>query len=305
MEDSGSVITPASGDSAATSDASDNSAATGSGAASQTTQAGAPAVDDPEFDLGGEKVKLSDYKRLREIEAKRKEMDRGANERFQQAAKMREEAAAARAEAQELVDGLSKDTKAALRKRGIDPVAFAEQTLAEALEEHSLTPEQKELREYKAREAQRKAEDDKRKETETQAQDAAQVEHYANDLSSQFIAALKPLNLPADDLPEAVARMAQRYEALMDADAPLDVQAIAEDVRDRLYAAPEHRFQSLSDEELLSQHPALVERVRKALLKQSQGTKPPAPRAPNAPQKAKKPLNRAEFEARVAQRIGA
>ncbi len=293
---------------AASSDAASTPAADQSVAAPDTTQAATPAQsDDLEYEIAGEKVKLSDYKRLKEIEAKRKELDRGAHDRFQKSAQKDKEADAKLAEAKALVANLTKDTKAQLRAAGIDPVQFAEQTLAEALEEHDLTPEQKELREYKLREAQRKEADDEAEAQKVTTQAQAHVEHYTNEFSHAFIGALKPLNLPEDDLPEAVLRMAQRVEALMEAGAPIDLSLIAEDVSDRLIAAPAHRFQSLSDEELLRRYPAEAERFRKALVAKHQATKPsPVIAKPNTPaSKPKAGLSRAEFEARVAKRIGA
>jgi hypothetical protein len=305
MPEGGSVIAPASNEASGSSDTTQ--ADTLSGSAPDETQAAVsePATnDDPEFELDeGLKLKKSE---LRDLVKRRKEMDRGANERFQEAAKLRKEAEAERAQAQALVSGLSKDTKAALRAAGIDPIKFAEQALAEALEEHQLTPEQKRLRELEAREKAREEEEAQRKADADAQQEAQAVDYFTDQLSGAFLGALQSLKLPDDDLPEAVARMSQRFEALMDAGEPIDVMAIAEDVRDRMFAAPKHRFQSLSDEELLRQYPEEAERFRKALLKQTQTTKQPATTAARDPMpKPKKGLTRAELEARIAQRLGA
>jgi hypothetical protein len=272
----------------------------------QPKQEAAP--DDPEVEVFGEKVKQSEYKRLRDLEAKRKEYDRAASLKFEEAAKLRKEAEAEKAQVKALVDGLSKDAKRALREAGVDPVKFAEQVLAEALEEHSLTPEQKELRELKAEKERREAEEAERKAKDAEAQEAAVVDQYVDDISTQFLTALKPMNLPAEDLPEIVARMAHRFEALIDSGAPIDLAAIAEDAMERHYAAPEHRFSSLSDEELLSRYPSIAERFRRALVAQTQ-KKPQTPSNPKPAQARaaapKRGLTMAELRARIDQRLGA
>lgn len=289
----------------------ESTAAADTGAASDSTQAdkvSAQANDDPEYDLGGEKLKRSEYKRLRDLEAKRKEYDRAASLKFEESAKLKKEAAAEKAQVQALVAELSKDTKAKLRAAGIDPVKFAEETLAEALAEGDLTDEQRELRDLKAEKAKREAdaEEDKKRETETHEQ--AAVSQITDNIANDFLSVIKPRNLPADDVPEIVGRMAYRVEALMDAGVPIDLEAVAEEVTDRFYAAPKQRFAGLTDDQLLERYPEEAERFRRALLaKSTPQIKPPSKPSPGRVQSAapKRGLSFAEMQERIDKRIGA
>lgn len=306
--DGGSVSAPAASPAPASASATQQPAATDSGAAPDSTQAATPAQsDDPEFDLGGEKLKRSEYKRLRELEAKRKEYDRAASLRFEEASKKEKAAAAREAQAQALVGELSKDTKAKLRAAGIDPVKFAEETLAEALAEDSLTPEQIELRDLKAEKAKRAEEAEAENKRQLASQEDAHVASITDSIANDFLSALKPRNLPERDLQEIVGRMAYRVEALLDSGVPIDLEAIAEEVTDRFYAAPEDRLSSLTDDQLLERHPALVERVRKALLAKSQQSPKQPSKTPATTGKAaasKRGITMAELQERIDKRLG-
>lgn len=288
-----------------------NAAAADTGAASDSTQADkgpAQANDDPEYDLGGEKLKRSEYKRLRDLEAKRKEYDRAASLKFEESAKLKKEAAAEKAQVQALVAELSKDTKAKLRAAGIDPVKFAEETLAEALAEGDLTEEQRELRDLKSEKAKREAESEEAKKLEAETHENAAVSQITDNIANDFLSVIKPRNLPANDVPEIVVRMAYRVEALMDAGVPIDLEAIAEEVTERFYAAPKQRFAGLTDDQLLERYPEEAERFRKALLAKAQPqVKPPSKPSPGRVQSAapKRGLSFAEMQERIDKRIGA
>lgn len=305
--DGGSVSAPAA--SPAPAAASATEPATGSGAAQDSTQAATPAQsDDPEFDIGGEKLKRSEYKRLRDLDAKRKEYDRAASLRFEEASKKEKAAAAREAQAQSLVAELSKDTKAKLRAAGIDPVKFAEETLAEALSEESLTPEQKRLRELEAKEAKRAEEAEAERQKQLANEDERNVSSITDNIANDFLNVLKPRNLPTDDLQELVGRMAYRVEALIDAGVPVDLEAIAEEVTDRFYAAPKQRFAGLTDDQLLERYPEEAERFRKALLAKAQHQQKPPSKAPASagkPAASKRGLSLAELQERIDKRIGA
>jgi hypothetical protein len=279
----------------------ENIAATGDGTATESTQAKpAEQSDDPEFDLGGEKLKRSEYKRLRELEAKRKEYDRAASLKFEESSKLHKEAKA-------LIDGLAKDAKAALKKAGIDPIQWAEQTLAEALEENGLSPEQKRLRELEAKEAERAREAEEAEARKATEQETAAVSQLTDNIANDFLGVLKPKNLPADDLPEIVGRMAYRVEALIDAGVPIDLEAVAEETLERFYAAPKQRFAGLTDEQLLERYPEEAERFRKALLakaqKQPTPSKPPATRP--KPAASRRGLTMAELREQIDRNVGA
>jgi hypothetical protein len=290
----------------------ETNAAAGEGAAPESTQANQAAQtnDDPEYDLGGEKLKRSEYKRLRDLEAKRKEYDRAASLKFEEAAKLRKEVEAKEAQSKAILGTLSKDTKRALREAGLTDaqiVEFAERTLAEALEENGLTPEQKRLRELEAREAERAREAEEAKKLQESEQETAAVSQLTDNIADSFLGVLKPKNLPADDLPEIVGRMAYRVEALIDAGVPIDLEAVADETLERFYGAPKQRFAGLTDEQLLERYPEEAERFRKALLAKANKQPPSRPQAirPSKPAASKRGLTMAELQERIDKRIGA
>lgn len=79
-----------------------------------------------------------------------------------------EDSAKAIKERDQLVAHFKSNTREAMRKLGIDPRKFSEETLYELLEDEKLTPEQRELRDAKAK---LKSIEDEKKSSETKAQE--------------------------------------------------------------------------------------------------------------------------------------
>jgi hypothetical protein len=265
----------------------------------------APAVvDDPETEIDtGVKLKRSE---LRDLYTRRKELDRGSFEKMQEAARIRKEAAADKAQAQEIVGALSKDTKAALRSAGIDPYAFAEQVLAEKLEEFQLSPAEKELRELKAEKARRDAEDAERAEQDQQTKAAAAVSQWEQRFDQAFTGAIQTVGLPKTA--RVVARMAEKVESYWGAGVQVPLEEIAAEIKQDLIAERRELLSSVKDEHLGDLYEdAELDRARKLILRKAQGsaqpTKPIAPRK----QQRKAPgrgLTQAEISARIDQRLG-
>lgn len=261
----------------------------------------APAVaDDPDVELGdGIKLKRSE---LRDLHTRRKELDRGANEKFQTAAKLKREA-------EELASEWAKDVKSAMRKAGKDPVAEAERIIREAMEEFALTPEQKEARDQKAENERLKAEKAEREKQEKETKHNQEVGQWETALGNAFVETFQTVGLPGD--PFLVAQMATQVEAFAEADIPITkelLRDIATDLRGKYTGSVQQVVQSASDDDFEQWlGDAGMERSRKRHLAKVQGaaTKPnPQPSQPKQA-KPKQGLTRAELDERISQRIGA
>jgi hypothetical protein len=262
-------------------------------------------ADDPEYEIDqGVKLKRSE---LRELHTKRKELDRGAYEKMQAAAKERKEAAALKADAQSILDSLGKDYKAALRKAGHDPIKIAEQILTEALAEHSLSPAEKEARALREENERYKAEQAQREEQEKQAKANAEVTRWEQALDRKFSSAIQATGLPKTA--RVVARMAEKAEAYWSSGVEASVEDIAAEVKSDLIAERREMIQSAKDDHERESFfdDSELEIARKAALRRAQGTpqKPQSAPKASAPSKPKNGLTRAELEARINKRIGA
>lgn len=268
----------------------------------------APQHDDPEIELeDGVKAKKSE---LRDVYKRRKELDRGAFEKFQEASKLRKDADAKHAEAKELVSLLSSDVVSALRKAGKDPVAVAEKILTDALNEHNMSPAERAARESQAELERLKAENAKRDKLEQDQQAAARVAEYETTFGNDFVEAFQTNGLPPD--PFLVGQMAFEVEALLEAGVPYSKTLLNEIA---VYLDGKHRgsltsrLQSAQDEQiaaLLGEHG--LEKTRQLLLRKAQAQpQKQQVQQSSAPRKVQndKGLTRAELEARISQRIGA
>lgn len=97
-----------------------------------------------------------------------------------------EEAKKARDEAQRLVGTLKKDTRAALREAGIDPLEWAEQVIAEHLQAEQMSPAEREAASLKAELAKYKQSEEERAKAEEAAK-AKQAEAEQLDRISDLI----------------------------------------------------------------------------------------------------------------------
>jgi len=125
---------------------------------------------------------------------------KSAGKRFQ-------EAAAAKKEAEQIVNFLKANPKEAMRKLGIDPRKFSEDTLMEIITQEQMSPEQRKaienenrLKEYEAREKQAQ-------EQSRQAQLAELERSHMESYDKMFVQALTESGLPKT--PYTVKRMAE------------------------------------------------------------------------------------------------
>jgi hypothetical protein len=274
------------------------------GEAPQSAGPSQPAVvDDPEIELDtGVKLKRSE---LRDLHTRRKELDRGSHERFQQAAKKEKESEARLSQANEIISGLSKDAKAALRAAGINPVQFAEQVLAEALAEHQLSPAEKEARALKEENERYKKADDDRAKQEQATKEQAAVSQWEQRFDQAFAGAIQTVGLPKTA--RVVSRMAEKVESYWGAGINVPLEEIAAEIKQDLIAERRELLQSMKDEQIGDLYDKdELEKARKLLLRQAQPQQPQTKVQASKPAaKSKHGLTRAELDARISKRLGA
>lgn len=263
------------------------------------------AADDPEYEIDqGVKLKRSE---LRDLHTKRKELDRGAYEKMQTAAKERKEAAAIKAEAQALVAEFGKDYRESIRRSGGDPIKVAEKILQDALSEYSLSPAEKEARTLKEENERYKAEEAARKKQDEENKAAAEVTRWEQTLDRKFSSAIQATGLPKTA--RVVARMAEKAEVYWSSGVEVSVEEIAAEVKSDLIAERRELIQSAKDDHERESFfdEAELEIARKAALRRAQGAqqKPQSAARVAAPSKPKNGLTRAELDARINKRMGA
>jgi hypothetical protein len=259
--------------------------------------------DDPEIDFGDFKVKRSEAAQALK---KRKELDRGAYEKFQQASQMRKEAEQRESQVRELLGALGKDAKSALKHAGLDPVKVAEQILSEALAEHQLTPDQREARQARAELDKLKAEKAEIEGEKQRTAYAAEVSKWEQHYETQAINAIKASHLPAT--PAVLARIAAKAEAYVDAGIEVSMEDVAHEVKSDLIAELRSVRTGIADDQIDEFYDKEeLERLRKRFIKQVSGQQQQQPKAETTYGRTQKgkPLTRAEFEERLRKRIGA
>lgn len=105
------------------------------------------------------------------------------------------------------------EIRAALREMGVDELSLANAVGSEKLAEMDLTPEQKEIRALKAKEAERLKQDEEAKGKETEAKRAAEVERHKETLSETFMQAMEIAKIPKSSARVAFSRLAMLYQA--------------------------------------------------------------------------------------------
>ncbi len=254
--------------------------------------------DDPELDFGDLKVKKSEAaKRLKQ----QKELERGARQKFEEAAKMRKEVDA-------FVGGLKKDTLNALKASGLsraEIVKLAETVLSEEIADAQLTPEEKEVREIKAERDRLKAE---REESEKQRQaqaEAQEVAQYEQQFDQAFAQAIKAQGLDHDE--DTVFRMASKVESYWGKGIQISIDEIAQEIAEEDDARWQKRIGSWDAATLAKRLGVRIEDVRKHLLSQTPSGQRPAPSQDDQPapkNRDRKPLTEQELKKLVKQRIG-
>jgi len=112
-----------------------------------------------------------------------------ANKRFQ-------EAAQTRAQAEEVLKLFKENPKLAFQKLGVDMKTFAEQVLNEQIADEMLTPDQRQLRDYKAKLDQIEAERAQQEAEKQSVEDERLQAHYLQEWDRTFTQALDGSGLP-------------------------------------------------------------------------------------------------------------
>ena len=251
----------------APSDGASTSTLTSGGSPAEQPKVAAPVPDDPEWELpGAGKKKRSEW--AKELE-RAKGLERAAHERNRESATIKRQA-------QELWDALGTNTREVLRHRGIDPIQFAQQLIAEQMEEATLSPEQRQARDtQRERDEYKKKLDEYTKQQEQQAR-AAEANKHAAQYETQFIEAIKSVGLFPD--PVTVIRMAELTKFYLSEGVEVSAAEVAQEIKRRDMKAHQAQLRpDISDSQLDEFVPReLQERIRQRYLKQAQAV-PHAP----------------------------
>lgn len=209
------------------------------------------AEDDAEVDIFGEKIKKSEYKRLREIEKNRRQFDAAAHKKFEDAAKLRKETEQKHAVIGQLEQRAKQGDKRAayqlLEVLGYNPDEIAEARLTESLERAKMSPEQVAWE-------QKKAEQDSREEVLREREDQ-QKQQYHQALTQQWVqqfdqvigTAMSKHRLPKT--PHTVTRMADELSKFVERGQPIDGDLAAEIVRDEQVATVQQILEAIESDE--------------------------------------------------------
>ncbi len=126
---------------------------------------------------------------------------KAANKRFQEGQTMRNQAL-------EFLTDMKDENKLfdVIKKLGYDPRALSEKFLVEQLQEEMLTPEQKELKQYRKEIQIARAKEEADKKAAQEASDKIEVQRYLDQYKVEFPLAIKKAEL--SDTPEVVDRIA-------------------------------------------------------------------------------------------------
>jgi hypothetical protein len=187
-------------------------------AAKTPTQPTQEAVDDdPEIDFDGEKYKKS---QLADLAKKRREYDRAASLRMQEAAKIQKAATAREAELTRALEQFKANPWALFEQAGINPDEVAEQRLAAQLKRQQMTPEAIELETARAELQRLQKEQAEFAEQQKKAQHEQQVKHWLGFFDKAIGTALETAGIPRTA--STAQRVRQAYEDLVDAGHKID-----------------------------------------------------------------------------------
>lgn len=222
------------------------------------------------------------------------------------------EAAQLRQQAEELVKLAKTDPRKLLTHPSIghDLKAFAEQILAEHLEEALMDPKDKELRDTKKRLAEFESAQKAIKDAEDAKQRQALYEHYETDISNKIASALDTSGLPKNE--STVKRMAQYMKLAIDNGMDVQPADVVELVRNDYVNEVKSLFGSTNEDTMLSLlGDDLTNKAVKAHMKKTQKTAPKVNRVQPSQQstgdgRATQPnqkMSRAEWKKAMEERL--
>lgn len=237
---------------------------------------------------------------LVEVYRNREPMRRAAYQKFEEAKRQRDEAA-------RLVGTLKKDTRAALKEAGIDPLEWAEQVIAEHLQQEQMSPEQKEaaqlrkeLEQFKAKEEEAKKAAEEKAAKEAEAKELDRISDLI--LETCKIEGMPPLKKGASGA-LVVKQLAHILEAAEDRGLELSPAELAQAYKESVQTDFLGGLQGLQGAALLAAIPAdLRKAIRAAELAAATG-KTAAPAADPADglrseqSRRRKPMNAKELAA--------
>ncbi len=254
--------------------------------------------DDDEFEVAGEKVKRSEFKKLRELEKRRKEFDAAAHKRMQDAAESRKTIEAREAEFLRVANALEADPWAIHKHRGLTDAqldAMAEQRLIAQMQRAQMTPEQIELQQIKAERDALKAEKETGDKTVKEQKAAELKTKYVKHFDLQIGEAMKAANLARTR--STAAKVAGVMADFIKSGTPIDPMLAAQLVRDGYQTEMRHELGelvktsprdaiALLGPELIAEIVKQQSTAAKTFVPQNQ---PPKPRAPTPQPKPKDP----------------
>jgi hypothetical protein len=235
-----------------------------------------PVEEDPEIEFD------KDFK-LKKSEAanalrKRKELDRAAFAKFEEAAKIRKQLESLR----------ESDPEEFFKLRGIDPLEYAIQKLQREVALKEATPEQRALMEAQAKIQALEAERQQFQTQREQQEDAAVREQFVAKLDKELPAAVQKFGLPTD--PVIFRSVAGVIADQLRSGIPEDAEAAAEVVADAYRATFKTHAATLKYEDAVKQYPEFVKLIREGDLARARtapATQRPvptgAPKKPAAP----------------------
>jgi len=214
------------------------------------------------------------------------------------AAKRMQEAGSKRKEAESVLRIMKENPEQAFKKLGLDPRQFAQQIIDRELEEAMLTPEQRELRDYKQRVAayeneRRRAEEEYRNQQMQQA-----IARETETIQRDIIDTLSNSGLPQNE--KTVSRIVYYMRAAHSAGhnvRPVDVidqvkQDYREDIRALMGGLPEEALNTFLDEDI-------IRKVNKSMVKTLKTAPATVPKTVNQdikrPKADKKPRSPRDF----------
>ena len=182
-----------------------------------------------------------------EREVDEKELLRGYAH-AQAANKRMEDASMTRKEAEQVLRIFKENPREAFKMLGTDARKFAEQVINDELSEALLTPEQRELRDYKSKVEKYESESRKAKEDYDREQMEAEFTKYQENIQSEIIDVLATAKLPQTQ--RTVSRIAYYMEAALNAGYNVTPKDVVSQVRDDYKAEMDALLGGLSDDEL-------------------------------------------------------
>lgn len=173
-------------------------------------------------------------------------------------------------------EAIKQNPKAVFEKFGIDFRTLAEDYLYGELEREKMSPERRELEEYKAREAQREREAQEREAREQEERLSVEAERAREQYEKSFVTALESQGLPRTT--ETVRRMAHATKLALDAGYDLSVEDAARAVRESFIQEQQELYGTLEGSALLSAlGEPLLKKIRAAEIARIRGKTSAAP----------------------------